>query len=240
MKFRLKRKIEARDWLHIAVILLLIGLFAWLFKLYSGIVGETPGGSLMETAQAMQETIIGYGSAGLVIVTGLHALHVIISFIPAAAIQFVSGMIYGMGWGMVTGIVGTAIGTAVSFYLSRLLGRRVVTLFFSAKTIARVEEILAGTTSAFVLLALFILPTPKDFFAYFIGLTRMKAWKFFLLSAVGRLPGMFVTTCMSLNILEKPNLRLVAAAGALVLGASALFALRYKQITAFITRPRTH
>ena len=237
MKFKLRRKIEARDWLHIAGILLMIGLFAWVAVIYTRAMRNIGGGSLLETAQAMKDEILGYNkAAGLTILVALQVLQVVISFIPAAAVQFASGMIYGMGWGMITGIIGTAIGTAVSFYLARLLGRRVITLFLSEKTIAKVEETLAGTTSAFVLLILFILPSPKDVFSYFIGLTHMKAWKYFLISAVGRLPGMFITTYMGLRVLEKANFGVVAVCGILLLAVSFLFAAYQKKIRDLLSR----
>jgi len=236
MKFKLKRKIEVRDWLHIAGILLLLALFIWIAALYSRTMGQTSGGGLQATAQALKDQIIGYGKAGLLVLTALMTLHVIISFIPAAAMQFACGMIYGMGWGMLVGIVGTAIGTAVAFYLARLLGRRIITLFFSEKTIAKVEDTLAGATSSFVLLVLFILPSPKDFFSYFIGLTHMKAWKYFLISAVGRLPGMLIVTYMSLHALEGNNYILVIVASAVVLTASVLFTVFQKKITGFLSR----
>jgi len=126
-------------------------------------------------------------------------------------VQFACGMIYGPVACVITGTIGTAIGTAVSFYLARLLGRRVITLFLSEKAIAKAEGMLAGTTSTLVLLVLYFLPSPKDFFTYFIGLTNMKAPRYFLISAVGRIPAMLSIALMSYNLLDKPNYLLIGA-----------------------------
>jgi uncharacterized membrane protein YdjX (TVP38/TMEM64 family) len=151
----------------------------------------------------LQNMLLAYGNLGLLIMTLLHTLHAVIAFIPAAIIQFVGGMIYGTTLGVLTCLIGIPIGTAIAFYLSRHLGKRVVTLFVSPKNIARLEKLFTGNTSVLVLLILFLLPTPKDFFAYFVGLTNMKAAKFFLISFVGRLPGILVSTYLGAHIFDK-------------------------------------
>lgn len=198
---RLKRKPEKRDWLNIAVITALLLLFVRVGFEYTRLFGEVRGGGLAASAENLRRIILSYDGAGILVTLLLHVLHVVVSVIPAALIQFAGGLIYGIPIGMAIGIIGVSIGTALSFYLSRLLGRRVMTLFISEKNINRLERLVSGNTSAIVLLLLFMLPTPKDFFAYFFGLTNMKASKFFLISAVGRLPGMLVATYLGAGVL---------------------------------------
>lgn len=206
----MKRKPEKRDWLNIILILILVGLFIWIGTNYVKTFGEVNTGDLLSSAKNLQQFILSYGNAGLLVMVFFHMLHVILSFIPSVIVQFVGGLIFGMPAGMITGIIGIAIGTAVSFYLSRFLGRRVVTLFVSEKNISKLEGLLSSNTSAIVLLLLFILPTPKDFFAYFIGLTNMKASKFFLISAIGRLPGMIVATYLGAHVFDRNYVLLIS------------------------------
>jgi uncharacterized membrane protein YdjX (TVP38/TMEM64 family) len=215
----LKRKIEVSDVVRMAGIAVFIGLVAWAAVLYTRSFGEVTAadgaGNFLQNLQAsgikMKDYIaVQYPKTGLLIMLFLQILHVVVSAIPAAIISFASGMVYGMWGGMLISIVGTAMGTAVSFYLARLLGRRVLTLFVSEKNIAKMEKMIDGNTSTFVLLVLFIIPSPKDFFSYFIGLTNMKASKYFLISAAGRIPGMLITTYLGTVALNQdPNYALI-------------------------------
>jgi len=200
---KLKRKLEVIDLINIAVIIILIGLFLWtginLKEKFRGIDND----DTLSFVENLRVFITSYGHIGILITILLHALHVVISFIPSVIVQFVGGLIYGMGWGMLTGLIGIPIGTAVSFYISRFFGRRAVTLFFSEKTINKLDRLISNDMSSIVLLVLFILPTPKDFFAYFVGLTNMKALKFFLISIIGRLPGMLMATYFGAHVFNR-------------------------------------
>jgi len=148
-------------------------------------------------------------------------------------------MIYGFWWGMLVNIVGTAIGTAISFYLTRLLGRRVLTLFVSEKNIAKMEKVIDGNTSMLVMLVLFIIPSPKDFFAYFLGLTNMKASKYFLISLIGRIPGMLISTYLGVHILDaKPDYWLLIGCTVFAVSASVLFVVFKDKIMALLKRKK--
>lgn len=205
-----KRKPKASDWLNITVIVGLIALFAWIGLSYTQVFGKLDWRDLPGSAENMRQFMLSFGNVSLLIIVFLHALHVIISFIPSVMVEFVGGMIFGVPVGLITANIGIAIGTAVSFYLSRLLGRRVVTLFVSEKNMVKMEKLVSNKTSTLMLLILFILPTPKDFFAYFVGLTNMKASTFFLISFVGRLPAMIVATYLGSRVYDGNYVAVIA------------------------------
>lgn len=85
---------------------------------------------------------------------------------------------------------------------------------------------------------LFILPTPKDFFSYFMGLTNIKTWKYFAISALGRLPGMFVTTYMGAHILDR-NYVLLACSVAFMSVVMILLVLFNNKIMALLKKKKT-
>ncbi|MCL2155790.1 MAG: VTT domain-containing protein [Leptospirales bacterium] len=231
------RKPEKRDWLSICIILALLGLFIWVgFKYYS-IYEELKGDGFIATAKNLQEAILSYGNAGLLVIVFLHSLHVIISVIPAALIQFAGGLIYGIPIGMAVGIIGVAAGTAVSFCLSRFLGRRILTLFMSDKTIDKMDSLISNDMSTIALLILFIIPFPKDFIAYFIGLTNMGAFRFFMISAIGRLPGMFIATYLGANVIDN-NLTLTIIVGSITLIALLFFYFFKDRVLDFVSARR--
>jgi len=209
---KLKRKPEIIDWINIAVIIIFIGLFLWIGINFREKFRGIDNKDSLSFVENLRLFITSYGHIGILVTILLHSLHVVISFVPSVIVQFVGGLIYGMGWGMLTGLIGIPIGTAVSFYISRFFGRRAVSLFLSEKTIDKLDKIISNDTSSIVLLILFILPTPKDFFAYFVGLTNMKAPKFFLISIIGRLPGMLVATYFGAHVFDRNYLFIIGIA----------------------------
>ena len=224
MKLKLARKATKQDLINIAVILVLLGAFVWLGMEYTGRFGTLKGDSMLSTAQNLKQLILSYGKSGIVVTFFLQILQVIVSFIPGNIVQFVIGMIYGTAGGIIIGVVGVAAGTTISFFLSRLLGRRVVSLFVSEKALSKVEGWISGDLSVVALLVLFMIPGfPKDFIAYFIGLTTMNASKFLLISMVGRLPGMFVSIYLGAHLFDRNYALIVAVAS----GCCVLFLLLY-------------
>ena len=231
------RKPEKRDWLSICIILALVCLFIWVGFKYFSIYEELKGDGIIATAKNLQEAILSYGNAGLLVIVLLHSLHVIISVIPAALIQFAGGLIYGIPIGMAVGIIGVAAGTGVSFCLSRFLGRRILTLFMSNKTIDKMDSLISNDMSTIALLILFIIPFPKDFIAYFIGLTNMGAFRFFIISAIGRLPGMFIATYLGANVIDN-NLTLTIIVGSITLIALLFFYFFKDRVLDFVSARR--
>jgi len=246
----LKRKIEAGDIIRMAGILIFTGLSVWLVVLFTRYFQEyTSGaaltGNLLEKGMQYLDNLMGsaenlandlantYGGYTVFVLTFLQFLQVVISAIPAAITSFASGMIYGVWGGLLISMVGTAIGTALTFYLTRLLGRRVLTLFISRKNIDKMEGFMDADTSALVMLILFIVPSPKDFFPFFVGLTNMKAWKFFLISAVGRIPGMFITAYLGATVANR-NWGLLVGMTIFAVVLSASFVIFNKKIMALM------
>jgi len=200
---KLARKFQKRDLINIIVLVVLLGLFAWIGWLYAAAFGAVEGGDMLDRVAHLRDFILNFGGMGVGIMILLHAVQVVVSFIPAALVQFAGSVVYGMWGGMFIGIFGVLVGTAASFYISRLFGRSVVTLFVSEKTMEKAEARLSSNTSALALLVLFIIPFPKDFIAYFMGLTKMKAGKFLTISTLGRLPGMLVATYLGAHVLDR-------------------------------------
>ncbi|MCL1803805.1 MAG: VTT domain-containing protein [Eubacteriaceae bacterium] len=207
---KLKRKPDITDYINIVVILLLTALSIWLGIGYTRMFGKADMKDPVGSAENLRDFVLSFGSTGFAVVVLLHIIQVVVSYIPSVLVQFVGGMIYGVPVGMLTSLIGIPLGTAIAFYLARILGRKILTLFVSQKNIDKMESIFTSDTSSIVLLILFVLPTPKDFIAYFVGLTNMKASKFFLISVIGRLPGMLIATYLGAHIFER-NYAFIAA-----------------------------
>ena len=242
----LKRKPEAQDWIRIAGILLCVGLAAWITVVFSRKFGEiTAGGgsgtfleNLLASAMSLKDYIVtNYPRTGLLILLFLQFMQVIVTAIPSSLTSFASGMIYGLPAGLLISCVGSALGTFITFGLTRLLGRRVLTLFVSEKNIEKMEKLIDGDMSALVLLILFILPSPKDFFPFFVGLTGMKGSKFHLIAIVGRIPGIFVAAYLGANVANR-NWALLIGMTAFAVIVSVLFVVFNNKLIAFLKRKK--
>jgi len=252
----LKRQIEAGDVIRIAGILIFTGLAVWVTILFTRYFSAyTAGGDssgtflenllsgkyvdhLMGAAESLANDLANqYGAYTMLILGFLQFMQVVITAIPAAITSFASGMIYGVWGGVLISMVGTAIGTALTFYLTRLLGRRVLTLFISQKNIDKMEGFIDADTGMFVMLILFIVPSPKDFFPFFVGLTKMKAWKFFLISAIGRIPGMFITSYLGATVAQR-NWGLLIGMTIFAVAASVSFVVFNKKLMALLNGMR--
>ncbi|MCL2195287.1 MAG: VTT domain-containing protein [Oscillospiraceae bacterium] len=239
---KLKRDIETQDIIRFVGIAVVLGLLVWggVFYARTFMVAGDQSGNFIENMQSsglyLREFIVNTQPGwGFVLMMLLQIIPVIVSVVPSSLTSLVGGMIYGFWGGMALTIVGSAIGATISFYLARILGRRVLTLFVSRKTIAKVEGLLDGNASTLVLLFLYAIPSPKDFFSYFLGLSSMSYWKFILISTVGRIPGMVVTVYFgTLALGESPNWVLMGVVGALAAVVSVLVLVFSKRITGFL------
>jgi len=245
----LKREIEAGDIVRIVGILLFAGFAVWMTLWFtrafeaitaSGGPANLPAGNyldrLMDSAQSLKDYIVtNYPTSGILVLTFLQFMQVVITAIPSAITSFASGMIYGWPTGLLISTVGSFMGTVLVFYLTRLLGRRVLTLFVSKKNIEKMESLISADTSTFVLFILFVIPSPKDFFAFFFGLTNMKAWKFFLISVIGRIPGAFVGCYLGATA-DNRNWPLLIGMTVFAASVSVVFVLFTNKIMALLKR----
>jgi len=253
-KHVLKRKIEAGDIVRMVGILLFLGFAVWMTILFSqkfevitagggqtaGQAGASPVANFLEnllsSAQSLKDYIIvNFPRSGILVLTFLQFMQVVITAIPSSITSFASGMIYGWPMGVLISSVGSFAGTVLTFYLTRLLGRRVLTLFVSKKNIDKMENFVNADTSTLVLLILFIIPSPKDFFPFFIGLTNMKAWKFFLISIIGRIPGTFIGCYLGATV-DNRNWALLIGVTVFAIVVSACFVIFNNRIMAFLKK----
>ncbi len=133
----------------------------------------------------------------------LQLLQVIIAFIPGEVVQVAAGMLYGPLWGSVIILVGACLSTILIYYLVRRLG----TPFVSKMVPREMQEKLGFVSDTarleIIVFALFLIPgLPKDIITYVIALTAIKPSRFFLLSTVGRVPGVVVSSFAGHTIAE--------------------------------------
>lgn len=132
-----------------------------------------------------------YKFESIFIYIGIQILQIVISVIPGQAFQFAAGYLYGFIPGLIFSVIGAFLGTLVSFYLSRLLGKDAVHLFFGEERINHFIERLNSRRAYTIVFLLYLIPgLPKDVVSYAAGVSEMKFKAFMAFSMAGRIFGM--------------------------------------------------
>lgn len=139
---------------------------------------------------AFRDTIGAYGFWGKGLFVLLMAAQVVLAVIPGHPFEIAGGVCFGIFEGTLLTLLGAAIGSAVNFALARLFGVRAVTAFYPEEKLQKVFFLKESKRQDLLTFITFLIPgIPKDMLAYFMGLTKIRFWKFLLLSSLGRLPG---------------------------------------------------
>ena len=137
----------------------------------------------------------GTGVLGVIILTLIQILQVVVAFIPGEVVELASGALYGVFGGLVLCLVGLNIGTLIIFGLVRLLGGAYVRENVSKKQYKYLQILNDPNRALVALFFIFLIPgIPKDILIYFIPLTRVKMWKFMIVSSVARIPSIVSST----------------------------------------------
>ena len=76
----------------------------------------------------------------------LQIFQVIAFFIPGEVLQVAGGFIYGVIFGSIFSAIGIAVGSIIIYYLSNIIGVKVLSKFISTKKILYIEKIVSLRT----------------------------------------------------------------------------------------------
>ena len=148
------------------------------------------------------------GLMGVLVLLALQFLQIVVALIPGEITQIAAGMLYGPFFGLIIIILGAVISSAFVFVLVRKLGAPFVQALVSTKHLERFEHFEQSGKLEILVFILFLIPgLPKDTFTYLIPLTHMEMKRFVFISNVARIPGVFMTTFASNDLLNGDYLR---------------------------------
>ena len=145
-----------------------------------------------DTFAAFQALIDSFGLWGLPVLLVIQYVQIVLAFLPGGPVQMVAGALYGPLVGLILCLTGIFLATATIFGLARRYGTKIIALFVGQdhKDHARFLARHPRQLEPLVLLLFFLPGTPKDALTYFFALTPIRFSRFFLLSALARLPAM--------------------------------------------------
>jgi uncharacterized membrane protein YdjX (TVP38/TMEM64 family) len=145
----------------------------------------------------------------------LQILQVVAAPIPGELSGFIGGYLYGPIWGTIYSTIGLTLGSWLAFMLARFFGEPLLERVIKKEVFEKFECFMEhkGLLVSFLL---FLIPGfPKDYLCYIMGMSRIPALTFIIISTVGRIFGTLMLS-ISGNMAHNRQyvlLAIVAAAG---------------------------
>lgn len=175
----------------------IIALLGWLLWPYIHTLFE-PGG-----IDEVINDVRNAGPLGFLILLALQFLQIVVAFIPGEATQMAAGMLYGPWLGGLVILVGSILSSAFVFVVVHRLGAPFVRDIVSGKWLEKFERFEQSGKLELTVFILFLIPAmPKDVFTYLVPLTSMRMRNFLLLSNIGRIPGILISTYAASGLVD--------------------------------------
>ena len=141
------------------------------------------------------EDVRSAGPVGFLILLGLQFVQIVVAFIPGEVTQMAAGLLYGPWLGAVVILVGCVLSSAFIYLVVKRLGAPFVQKMVPTKYLDKFRAFEAsGKLNVVGFIQILIPGLPKDVFTYLVPLTDMPMRTFLILSNVGRIPGIVVST----------------------------------------------
>lgn len=164
-----------------------------------------PGG-----VERVVQDVRNAGPGGVLILLGMQFLQVVVAFIPGEVVQVAAGMMYGPWGGAAVVLAGCIISSAFIFFIVHKLGAPFVRAMIPEKWMGKLEDFEETDKLDVMVFVLFLIPgLPKDVFTYLVPLTDMSMRNFLVLSTVGRIPGILMSTLAADGLMEGDIMRSV-------------------------------
>lgn len=135
------------------------------------------------------------GPLGFLILLAMQFMQIVVAFIPGEVVQMAAGMMYGPWLGAAVILLGCIISSAFVFVVVHRLGAPFVQDMVPTKYLDKFRAFEESGKLSIVVFILFLIPAmPKDTFTYLVPLTNMRMRDFLILSNVGRIPGIVIST----------------------------------------------
>ena len=135
------------------------------------------------------------GPLGFLILLTMQFMQIVVAFIPGEVVQMAAGMMYGPWLGAAVVLLGCIISSAFVFAVVHRLGAPFVRDMVPTKYLDKFNAFEESGKLSIVVFILFLIPAmPKDTFTYLVPLTNMRMRDFLVLSNVGRIPGIVIST----------------------------------------------
>ncbi|OPD20581.1 hypothetical protein AL710_11700 [Clostridium botulinum] len=157
--------------------------------------------AVLKDPKNIKNIILSYGSYGIIVFLIFQIIQVVAFFIPGEVMQIAGGYIYGTLLGSVYSLIGITLGSVFVFLLAHIYGRPLVHKIISKKDLKFFDRMLNIGSIKLIVFLLYLIPgIPKDALGYICGISDIKFKDFFILSTLGRIPGVLASAYFGANI----------------------------------------
>jgi uncharacterized membrane protein YdjX (TVP38/TMEM64 family) len=148
----------------------------------------------------------------------LKASTYIVAPLSGSPLHVSAGALFGLGYGTLYSLAGDIMGGCVNFWISRLLGRRVVVRFVGQQGMSRIDGFyrqLGGWRA--LLFARLFLSSVYDFISYAAGLTSLAFRRYLVITAIGGVIPTLLIVAIGASVAENRRMLLLAYSGLAIL-----------------------
>ncbi|WP_179380515.1 TVP38/TMEM64 family protein [Jannaschia marina] len=135
----------------------------------------------------LRDWVEGHGTLGTVVFLAVYVIVVILP-LPAAAMSVVGGLAFGW-WGYPLSMAGSLLGAIAPYYISRRWMRGPVMRRLDGPKVRAADRAIADNGFVFVMLLRLTPILPFTAQNWFLGLTAIRPWPYFVATALGLAPG---------------------------------------------------
>ena len=183
-----------RQWKALAV------LVALLVSIAAIVIWGEPITSLFGDPARVRAFVQEWGALGPVAIILLQVAQVLLAPVPGQVVGLASGYLFGAAMGTLYSWVGVVLGSAIAFWLAKAFGRPLVERLVSRERLERFDDY-ARRGGLFFFFLFFLFPfLPDDIACFVAGLTPLPIPSLVLVAALGRLPGIAVSSLVGANV----------------------------------------
>jgi uncharacterized membrane protein YdjX (TVP38/TMEM64 family) len=188
-----------RVWIQIvllAVFILAVSAALWYWR--------EPVWQFFNNQERVRTWIRGFGPWAPMVSIALNAAQVLAAPLPGQIIGIANGYLYGLWLGTLYSMIGLIAGRALAMLLGRWFGRPLVERLVKPEQLTKWDSI-AHRRGALFFFLIFLLPfLPDDVVCFLVGLSPLPILRMSVLSALGGLPGVFVSCWVGAKASDLP------------------------------------
>lgn len=184
-------KLRSTAWIKVSLILLLIGLYAFIEPLQTGIKRVVFILSMVDIT-AMKNYILSFGVWAPIVSFALMIFQSVMAPLPAFVITFANAALFGLVKGALLSWSSAMCGAVLCYWLAKFYGRAVVERFTSRFALEEVDRFFEQYGKYAILIARLLPFVSFDVVSYAAGLTSIGFWEFFWATGLGQLPATLV------------------------------------------------
>jgi uncharacterized membrane protein YdjX (TVP38/TMEM64 family) len=184
---------------------------------FLSLVGVTVVVMMILTAagtERLQSMVDRMGPWAPAVYIALKASTYIVAPLGGSPLHVSAGALFGLGYGTLYSLAGDVIGGCVNFWISRLLGRRMVVRFVGQQGMSRIDGFYRelGGWRALLFSRLF-LSSVYDFISYAAGLTSLAFPRYLVITAIGGVVPTLLFVAIGASVAENRRMLLLAYGG---------------------------